>query len=110
MKLIKLITFKFLLVGPAQSFANDWAGGTLNHSPSAQVQGKYHCGRAMKFYERNDNINDSRPEVELRSLQGIKYLHAEARKYFMVGLAGFEPTTSSSRTMRATNCATARCI
>ena len=29
-------------------------------------------------------------------------------KYFLVGLAGFEPTTSSSRTKRATNCATAR--
>ncbi len=26
----------------------------------------------------------------------------------LVGLAGFEPTTSSSRTMRATNCAIAR--
>jgi hypothetical protein len=26
----------------------------------------------------------------------------------LVGLAGLEPTASSSRTMRATNCATAR--
>ena len=29
---------------------------------------------------------------------------------FLVGPAGFEPTTSSSRTTRATNCATARSI
>ena|GEM_PF-4992528 len=38
----------------------------------------------------------------------IKYKKTSDRSFYVVGLVGLEPTASSSRTKRATNCAIAR--
>ena len=43
-------------------------------------------------------------EKALKSLQTQDFFHS------MVGVTGLEPTTSWSRTRRATNCATPRCM
>ena len=50
------------------------------------------------------------PQIPSQSERSKKYGKPFGLPYFLVEATGFEPTTSWSRTMRATNCATPRIV
>ena len=51
---------------------------------------------------------ESRPFESRHSVKNKKLFHQTVKELFVVGVTGFEPTASWSRTKRATNCATPR--
>jgi hypothetical protein len=53
------------------------------------------CGESRLFESRH-------------SVKNKKLFHQTVKELFVVGVTGFEPTASWSRTKRATNCATPR--
>ena len=71
--------------------------GADSPAPRKQSTGLFvsRCGESGLFESRH-------------SVKNKKLFHQTVKELFVVGVTGFEPTASWSRTKRATNCATPR--